>query len=156
MISMTEVKTDVEPFDLTEIPLSADIRTAKVFKEGHSKYGRGNWRSGVHDKKYQLERANHALKHLKLYIYKLEFGEEHSLHEAGEDDLAKVRWFCDTQMEIERLETIDSEVKCTCAVVETKTDGKYRVMSSTCAVHWGYYRKSVEEWDKNNNDTSSI
>jgi hypothetical protein len=99
---VVQVKTDVEPFDLTQIPFEFEWRLGMVFREGEAKYGRDNWRKGVGNKTYQLERANHALKHLKIYIHWLQFGEH--LGEPGEDDLAKVGWFCATQAEIERLE----------------------------------------------------
>jgi len=95
-------KTDLETFDLVQIPYEAERRLGLVFQEGVEKYGRGNWRSGVRDRAYQLERANHALKHLKIYLHYLEFGED--LGVPGEDNLAKVAWFCATQMEIERME----------------------------------------------------
>lgn len=99
--------TDVEDFSLTEIPYEALKRVGKVFKEG-LKYGKGNWRKGVNDKKFQLERANHALKHLLIYIHELETGEY--LYPSNEvmkreDDLAKVMWFCMIMCELERLET---------------------------------------------------
>ena len=96
-----EAKTDKEPFDLTQIPFEFERRLGMIFKEGETKYSRDNWRKGVGNKAFQLERANHALKHLKIYIHWLEFGEY--LGEIGEDDLAKVGWFCATQAEIERL-----------------------------------------------------
>lgn len=97
-----QAKRDRETFDLAQIPYEAERRLGLVFNEGVHKYGRGNWCNGVHDKDYQLESANHALKHLKIYVHQLEFGED--LGEPGEDNLAKVAWFCATQMEIERLE----------------------------------------------------
>lgn len=97
-------KTDTEPFDLTQIPYESLRRLAAVFKEGASKYGRNNWRYGVGNKAYQLERANHALKHLLLYIHRLQFVEKLGIE--GEDDLAKVMWFAAAQIELERLEML--------------------------------------------------
>lgn len=94
--------TDVEDFDLTQIPYEAERRLGLIFREGETKYGKDNWREGECDLAYQLERTNHALKHLKLYVHRLQFGE--CLGKPGEDDLAKVMWFCATQMEIERME----------------------------------------------------
>ena len=108
------VQTDVEAFDLTQIPLSAEIRLGRIFKEGESKYGKGNWRNGAENIAYQLERANHAIKHLKIYIHMLEHGEyigELRDDAMPEDDLAKVTWFCVTQMELERLQTMQSTHK---------------------------------------------
>ena len=92
--------TDKEPFSLTEIPFESLRRLGLVFREGAQKYGKENWRGGDHA--YQIERANHALKHLLLYVHALETGQRYT--DVEEDDLAKVMWFCATQMEIERLE----------------------------------------------------
>lgn len=80
-------KTDIELFDLTQIPYEAERRLGFVFREGESRYGRNNWRSGVGNRDYQFERANHALKHLKINIHQLAFGEY--LGESDEDDIAK-------------------------------------------------------------------
>lgn len=121
----TQPKTDKEEYCLTEIPLSALIRLGKIFKEGHGKYGKHNWRNGVDNKEYQIERCNHAIKHLLIYAHELETGEyigklkgQESINgqtneeatlfigKIREDDLAKVMWFCVTQMELERLESL--------------------------------------------------
>ncbi len=101
-------KSDREVFDLTQIPFEAEKRVGVIFREGEIKYDRNNWRNGLNDISYQLERANHALKHLKIYVHWLEHGEYLGEFKDGkpEDDLAKVLWFCATQMEIERLEGI--------------------------------------------------
>lgn len=100
------VKTDIERFDLTQIPLSSEKRIGAIFREGEVKYDRNNWRKGLGRKEYQLERANHALKHLKIYIHWLEHEEYIGEIKEGkpEDDLAKVGWFVATQCELERLE----------------------------------------------------
>lgn len=96
-------KTDIEAFSLTQIPCKSLERLGAVFREGEVKYGRGNWRRGVGDTAYQLERANHALKHLLWYVHQLETGE--SVGE-GEDELGRVAWFCVTQIELERLQQL--------------------------------------------------
>lgn len=103
------VRTDKEPYDLTQMPFEAEKRIGAIFIEGESKYGRDNWKKGTGNKQYQIERANHALKHLKIYIHQLTTGEEIGEFKNGEpeDDLAKVAWFCCTQMEIERLESLE-------------------------------------------------
>lgn len=101
-IETNRVKTDIEPFALTQIPLSFLIALGKVFKEGELKYGKSNWKKGVNNKEYQLERANHALKHLLFYIYTLENNELYD--GTNEDNLTKVGWFVATQCELERLE----------------------------------------------------
>ncbi len=98
-MSPNEACTEYADFDLVQN--EAERRLGVIFREGEGKYRRNNWRSGSTDREYQLERANHALKHLRIYIHQLEFGEH--LGEADEDDLAKVMWFCATQMELERL-----------------------------------------------------
>lgn len=100
------VKTDTEDFDLTQIPYSSLVRVAKVFREGELKYGKGNWRHGKNDRDYQLERANHALKHLLIYIHDLQHNEYlgTTFNTKKEDDLAKVIWFCCTQIELERVQ----------------------------------------------------
>jgi hypothetical protein len=126
--------TDKEPFSLTQIPCSALLRLGAVFREGEPKYGRGNWRRGVHDKDYQIERANHALKHLLWYVHALETGER--LGEA-EDHLAKVAWFCVTQMELERLEAaapLPSDVP------QASSNG---LGQDRRALHWGDIQVSV-------------
>lgn len=104
-----QAKSDIENFDLTQIPLEAEKRVGRIFREGEIKYNRNNWRNGDNDKKYQLERANHALKHLKIFIHNLEHDEYLGEYKNGvpEDDLAKVMWFCCTQMELERLENLN-------------------------------------------------
>jgi len=75
------------------------IRVGRVFKEGEKKYGKDNWLKGVKDVEYQIERCNHAIKHLYEYVKMLRYGDR-----SKEDDLAKVMWFCCTQIELERLE----------------------------------------------------
>lgn len=111
MVKCMAVKTDIENFDLTQIPLEAEKRIGRIFREGETKYDRNNWRKGIHNKAYQLERANHALKHLKIYIHMLEFDEYIGEVKNGvpEDDLAKVGWFVVTACELERLEAIEPD-----------------------------------------------
>lgn len=85
-----------------DVKTEFERRLGLIFTEGERKHGMDNWRRGVGDKAYQLDRANRALTHLKIYLLRLEFGVY--LGEVGEDDLAKVGWFCITQAETERLE----------------------------------------------------
>ena len=107
-------KTTNEDFSLTEIPYPSLVRVGKVFIEGR-KYGKFNWREAIKTKEhklFQIERCNHAIKHLLIYAQYLETGEylgqnvaePYGLEVTAEDDLAKVAWFCLVQMEIERLE----------------------------------------------------
>jgi hypothetical protein len=90
-------KTNRLPRDLTDIPHVALQRIADIFAEGRPKYGKDNWCNGVKDDEYQLERANHALDHLLAYTeWRRGRGPK-----PAEDCLAKVAWFCVTQMWIE-------------------------------------------------------
>ena len=103
-----KAQTDIEQFDLTQIPYSSLIALGTVFKEGEIKYGKDNWLSGINKLQYQLERANHALKHLLIHInYLTSRGYKNNITNTPiikENDLAKVMWFCATQIELERLE----------------------------------------------------
>lgn len=75
------------------IPLYSLLAIGKIFIEG-LRYGKDNWKKGVHDKEYQEERLEHAL----LHLIKYKEGDRTETH------LAKIAWFCFTQIELERLE----------------------------------------------------
>jgi hypothetical protein len=79
---------------LTMIPFYSILRIGAIFIEG-LRYGRDNWKKGVNDKEYQEERLEHAI----LHLIKWKEGDR------TEDHLAKVAWFCVTQLELERLES---------------------------------------------------
>ena len=76
------------------IPRVALNRLGAIFLEGWIKYGPDNWKKGVFDDEYQHERLEHALDHLWRWVE----------GDRSEDHLAKVMWFCSTQMELERME----------------------------------------------------
>lgn len=57
------------------IPLSLFIRTARRFEKGLKKYPRHNWKKGLKDKEYILDRLNHALEHLILAMESIENSE---------------------------------------------------------------------------------
>ena len=77
------------------IPVYSLYRIGEIFDEGiASGYPKENWKKGVNDKKYQTARAKHAAKHLWKWLN----GDREEAH------LAKVAWFCVTQLELERLE----------------------------------------------------
>lgn len=87
--------TDAE-LGLSQIPFSALKRLAAIFMEGERTYGRGNWRTGVGTPEgfeYDDRRLCHAIKHLMLF----------ASGDLTEDHLAKVMWFCATQIERDRL-----------------------------------------------------
>lgn len=76
------------------MPYELIRRVGLIFKEGEAKYARDNWKQGASDKKYQEDRLEHAIRHLMLWAN----------GDRKEDHLAKVAWFCGTQMELERIE----------------------------------------------------
>jgi len=88
-----KAKSDKLGLGIILIPMYSIYRIGKIFIEG-LRYGRDNWKKGVFDKEYQEERLEHAFNHLILY----------KEGDTSEDHLAKVAWFCITQMELMRLE----------------------------------------------------
>lgn len=85
--------TDKLGLGLTLIPYHSVMALGEIFIEG-LRYGKNNWRKGVNDPEYQEERLEHALRHLMLW----------KEGDRSENHLAKVMWFCATQLELERLE----------------------------------------------------
>jgi hypothetical protein len=71
------------PYDL--ITLNFQDRTAKRLELGAEKHGRFNYRKGLKDKEFIMDRLNHAFKHLKLAMDQIESGEK-----VEDDDLAAV------------------------------------------------------------------
>lgn len=86
-------KSDVVGTGLVLIPWYSILAIGKIFIEG-LRYGRDNWKNGVGDNGYQEERLEHAM----LHLLKWKEGDR------TEEHLAKVAWFCVTQLELERLE----------------------------------------------------
>ena len=86
-------KSDVVGTGLVLIPWYSILAIGKIFIEG-LRYGRDNWKKGVKDPQYQEERLEHAM----LHLLKWKEGDRSEAH------LAKVAWFCVTQLELERLE----------------------------------------------------
>ena len=89
----TKAATDKVGTGLLLIPFYSILRIGAIFIEG-LRYGKDNWKKGVNDKEYQEERLEHAM----LHLIKWKEGDR------TEDHLAKVAWFCVTQLELERLE----------------------------------------------------
>lgn len=106
-----KAKTDILGTGISQIPFEAENRIGRIFVEGAAKHGMDNWRKGVGDRAYQLERLEHAIAHLKVYAHWLQYGEYLGQTKDGqmEDDLAKVGWFVVTQAEIERLEKKETQ-----------------------------------------------
>ena len=92
----TKAATDKVNTGLTMVPFYSILRIGAIFVEG-LRYGRDNWKKGVNDKEYQEERLEHAM----LHLIKWKEGDR------TEDHLAKVAWFCVTQLELERLENVN-------------------------------------------------
>jgi hypothetical protein len=94
-----KAKTDIAASGVAQVPFHAIEQIGSIFKEGELKYGRDNWLKGVGDKPYQEQRAEHALRHLMLWMQ----------GDRSENHLAKVGWFSVTQMELERRENKSNE-----------------------------------------------
>lgn len=94
LFTMEKAKTSKVAGGKRYIPLSALEALGRIFLEGVTKYGEWNWKNGVGDKPYQMERWEHASRHLQLWAE----------GDRSEEHLAKVMWFCATQIELERIE----------------------------------------------------
>lgn len=92
---MSKANTEQLSLGLDQIPYSSLKEIGRIFLEGEKKYGKDNWKKGVGDKEYQTERWNHALNHLMLY----------KEGDTSEKHLAKVAWYCVTQLWLESNET---------------------------------------------------
>lgn len=89
-----KAKSDRLGVRLNDIPYEGLEALGAIFQEGAVKYGVGNWKGGLGDKTYQEERLNHAIRHLMLWAN----GDRSEAH------LAKVAWFCVTQIWLEKEE----------------------------------------------------
>ncbi len=58
-----------------QLPLNFLTRTAKRFDLGKEKHGKFNYRKGLKDKEFIIDRLNHAFLHLKKAIDEIENGE---------------------------------------------------------------------------------
>jgi hypothetical protein len=73
-------------FDL--IPRSALLKMADRFDLGLIKHGKDNWRKGIGNRDYAIERATHVLDHASKLIEKLEGHEPWN----GDDDVGAILW----------------------------------------------------------------
>lgn len=96
--SPQKAKTDKVGTGLTMVPMYSVMEIGKIFVEG-LRYGKDNWKNGVNDPDYQEERLEHAI----LHLMKWKEGDRSESH------LAKVAWFCVTQLELERLENLEKQ-----------------------------------------------
>jgi len=96
--SPQKAKTDKVGTGLTMVPMYSVMEIGKIFVEG-LRYGKDNWKNGVNDPDYQEERLEHAI----LHLMKWKEGDRSESH------LAKVAWFCVTQLALERLENLEKQ-----------------------------------------------
>jgi len=65
-------------------------RLAVRYMEGAAKYGEGNWESGLNDRQFIADRANHMLEHAHKAVRKLLFPSPDKY--PTDDDLSAVIW----------------------------------------------------------------
>lgn len=87
-LDKTKAKSETIGSELRQIPYEGLEAIGRIFSEGAQKYGVDNWKKGIGDAEYQGERLNHAIRHLLLWANQ----------DRAEDHLAKVAWFCVTQI----------------------------------------------------------
>jgi hypothetical protein len=76
----------VPRYDL--IPIEALIRVAERYELGLAKHGKDNWRKGLGDKAYLINRATHVIDHALKLIAKL----EGYIRDDGDDDIGAILW----------------------------------------------------------------
>lgn len=76
------------------VPIAALLdRVALRFELGAQRHGVDNWRNGIGDQEWLIERGNHALSHLLDVLHALKDGVPSSESRDG-DALSAVAWFC--------------------------------------------------------------
>lgn len=91
-VDSSKPKTEVVSPGIDQIPFEGIEAIGAIFAEGEPKYGRDNWKKGAGDIEYERERTRHAMRHLWLWAN----------GDRSEDHIAKVGWFCVTQIWRER------------------------------------------------------
>lgn len=74
--------------DFSLIPLDALIALAERYSLGVQKHGKDNWRKGLTDKDYVIQRLNHGIYHALKMINKL----EGKIENDGDDDAGAIMW----------------------------------------------------------------
>jgi hypothetical protein len=91
------------------LPLQSLVRLAARFEKGEKRYGRNNWRKGLKDREYALERAAHVLNHTLLLIEKL----QGLRPDDGDDDAAAIMWggafLCEATFAMQQVEIKDAQ-----------------------------------------------
>lgn len=84
---------DVARFDL--VPRNFVERLARRFGRGAAKYGDLNYRNGLRDREYILDRMNHLQQHVQQYLA------PQNVDEALDDNLAAIGWAAAFLCEVE-------------------------------------------------------
>ena len=77
-------------------------RLAPRFQEGATKYGEGNWRIGLDDPVWIMDRCNHGLRHYIRAVEKLRARLKGQPVDDTDDDLAAALWALTIMAEVER------------------------------------------------------
>src|SRR5215472_4835958 len=70
------------------IPYRAQVAHAARWHKGAERYGMDNWRNGLTDREYVLERAAHVLNHVHVLIEKI----KGLRPDDGDDDTGAIMW----------------------------------------------------------------
>ena len=70
------------------LPYHGLVRAAARFAKGERRYGHDNWRKGLTNRSYVIERAAHVMEHAAKLIAKL----KGHLPDDGDDDAGAIAW----------------------------------------------------------------
>jgi hypothetical protein len=70
------------------IPLSSLLRLTKRYELGSVKHGDFNWKKGLRNRDYTIDRANHVIHHALKLIAKI----QGFIPDDGDDDAAAIAW----------------------------------------------------------------
>ena len=74
--------------DFSQIPIDAMFALAQRYELGAKKHGKDNWKAGLTDPQYVVERLNHVIYHVK----KLQDKIEGRMPWDGDDDPGAILW----------------------------------------------------------------
>jgi hypothetical protein len=90
------------------LPYHGLCRAAARFEKGEARYGHDNWRKGLTDRRYVIERLGHVMHHTALLIAKL----EGYVPDDGDDDAGAIAWgglfACEALEQLRKLEQDDA------------------------------------------------
>lgn len=79
--------------DLTQIPFQLLSSLADRFTYGEGKHGRDNWRQGIGDKGYALERLNHIIEHCYALAAQIDGrGKEGWIKDSPDGNVGAIAW----------------------------------------------------------------